>query len=956
MTVHENGKDIPCRVVKNWEQPDGARAFQLQIIASGEMLTLVEDGPATTYEGKAGKMRALSMRIFHWGNRSTSPPGVPVPPEQVITDQETSNQETSHQDTSKPIILSESDAHLICLTPDPVLPPGCKMCSPPTTVPGGNLACNPCSSCGPCSSYSGPGMAQNPGTGSFPYSQMPSGSKPLLASDPALSVAQGPTSTQGPQAPTVQGSNPGQNSGLCVGPKQVMATVPPQTSGPGNANAAPPATLAGQAGSLGQANAASAAAGTNQTATKPPATLGRKIKNLFHHPEQQPPAEVVQKSPAVNIAVTQNTQPGNTGVAQKTSAGTPAGTVASAPPATATGTSKNPSTLSNSQPLSMPNQTASCPSTTLPNALPTAQPSTIVPAPGMASTPASNSQRTIVSAPGMLPNLQGTNVATPGTAANPQANCPATVAAAPPGTANCTSPDNKTTVKKTTWEKIWGKPLFAKKKVPGQTPAGTGTQTSGTAVAAKSTPQSTQAFPAPTTKAVPGPDVPGSGTPCCPAGTLVNVGPTGVLPPAPPAAGSIPAPSGPTMFPPPLAQGKLPTPPASFVDSQKQNDPLLNPDQIKSSRVEAKTGASPPTPSQAKAQPKATGTGQDPLTAQAGGLQNQVPPLPMGSGSVMAAQNGLPIPYHYMPVPLVTVPNPLRNPAPPPPNVPVPPQPTAFVNAFSPARQPPKQGDGQQNPLPQNIGMGPFPYGPLPDPRLMGYPPQMMAQGMPPYPVLNHYMMPYMAQPQVANMPYMAQPQVANGPGMMSPYPVITPMGMQRPIAQVNYPSNYQGPMPPNPVIGSNLPAMYPQPMMLPAMHIQNYGNPAMDRPGMAPTGQGTGNVTHLLGLLRDSISPAEREMAALNLTNQDWRSHPEVVQGLVSSARQDPAATVRASCVRTLAVQNIATESVLTTLNALKNDPDPRVRQEVEQALVRLNGGQASVTTPALQPAASRP
>jgi hypothetical protein len=202
---------------------------------------------------------------------------------------------------------------------------------------------------------------------------------------------------------------------------------------------------------------------------------------------------------------------------------------------------------------------------------------------------------------------------------------------------------------------------------------------------------------------------------------------------------------------------------------------------------------------------------------------------------------------------------------------------------------------------------------------------------------------------------------MAYNPGMMPQAPpMATPLGMQRPIAQVNYPSNYQGPMPPNPMIGSNMPPMpYQQPMQPPMPYQQpmlQYGNPAMDRPGMAPAGQGAGSISHMLGTLRDSISPAERELAALNLCHQDWRSHPEIVQVLLSSARQDPAATVRAGCIHSLAMQNLHTEPVLTTLNALKGDPDPRVRQEAEQALIRLSGGQTSVTTPALQPINYRP
>ena len=60
-------------------------------------------------------------------------------------------------------------------------------------------------------------------------------------------------------------------------------------------------------------------------------------------------------------------------------------------------------------------------------------------------------------------------------------------------------------------------------------------------------------------------------------------------------------------------------------------------------------------------------------------------------------------------------------------------------------------------------------------------------------------------------------------------------------------------------------------------------------------------------------------------------------MQLLLQAAQQDPAATVRASCVYSLAHMNAASEPVVSTLYMLRNDGDPRVRQEVEQALVRL-------------------
>src|SRR5258708_7750988 len=79
MTVHENGTSVRCRVVSTWRTAEGATAYQLQVLDSGEMMTIVEDGPAATIqEPRAGKVRALPMRIFHWGRNRVAPAGVPA--------------------------------------------------------------------------------------------------------------------------------------------------------------------------------------------------------------------------------------------------------------------------------------------------------------------------------------------------------------------------------------------------------------------------------------------------------------------------------------------------------------------------------------------------------------------------------------------------------------------------------------------------------------------------------------------------------------------------------------------------------------------------------------------------------------------------------------------------------------------------------------------------------------
>jgi len=230
MTVRENGKDLPCRVVISWQQANGAKAFQLQVIATGEMLTLVEDGPSTTYQGKSGKMRALSMRIFHWGNRRTSPPGVPVPPERIHAEPE----------PVKPIILSESNVKLITLTPEPVLGPGCKMWYPPTPIGCGNQACNPApSGACPCGQPSA-GPARIPGTGTYLYAQMPTGSKQVPDQAP---LPKPETSTM------AQGTQPAMSSGSPVRKTGSNSSMQTQVmTGPANPNQAQqPGSLAREA-------------------------------------------------------------------------------------------------------------------------------------------------------------------------------------------------------------------------------------------------------------------------------------------------------------------------------------------------------------------------------------------------------------------------------------------------------------------------------------------------------------------------------------------------------------------------------------------------------------------------------------------------------------------------------------------------------------------------------------
>jgi hypothetical protein len=105
------------------------------------------------------------------------------------------------------------------------------------------------------------------------------------------------------------------------------------------------------------------------------------------------------------------------------------------------------------------------------------------------------------------------------------------------------------------------------------------------------------------------------------------------------------------------------------------------------------------------------------------------------------------------------------------------------------------------------------------------------------------------------------------------------------------------------------------------------------------------------LNVVHDSIYPSQREWAAESLSALDWRANPKVVAAMIACAREDPAPTVRAACVRSLARMKANTPEVISAITTLKSDSDPRVRLEVDQALKSIgpaNGAGQSDIQPA--------
>jgi hypothetical protein len=277
--------------------------------------------------------------------------------------------------------------------------------------------------------------------------------------------------------------------------------------------------------------------------------------------------------------------------------------------------------------------------------------------------------------------------------------------------------------------------------------------------------------------------------------------------------------------------------------------------------------------------------------------------VPLGSRSVMAAYGDLqPGQVVYLPVPMVTVPPTAHTVQPPQVAQNLPPQVNeAMVNAFTPEMAPP---DGimpvsHQGPAAGNAFTSPQQMRMPMDPMPMGHP-MAMGYSMP----MGHPMMP------------MGHPMM---PPMMPGHPMVPPAAMAGAMPMPSYPAGpgmMQGP--------GTMTVGY----WAPAAPIQPYVQPRSTDPQTAQ---------QLIQTLRDALYPSQREWAVETLATMDWRTHPQIFDALLTAAREDPAATVRSCCVRCLSAMNVSPSILAMTLQSLKNDRDPRVRHEVEQALSKL-------------------
>jgi hypothetical protein len=85
---------------------------------------------------------------------------------------------------------------------------------------------------------------------------------------------------------------------------------------------------------------------------------------------------------------------------------------------------------------------------------------------------------------------------------------------------------------------------------------------------------------------------------------------------------------------------------------------------------------------------------------------------------------------------------------------------------------------------------------------------------------------------------------------------------------------------------------------------------------------------------LKESLYPSQREWAAEGLTSANWKVHPEIVDALCKAATDDPAPTVRARCIHSLARMEVRSEKSLEAVHKLQSDKDETVRAQADEAM----------------------
>jgi hypothetical protein len=892
ITVSELGKPgQKCKVLKSWRQKDGSRAYLVQAVETGERMTIVEaDNLAAANTQGGARVKAFATRIFHWGQGTTPPGGSPIPPpDPVVAAPRSVSPATGPRAGMQPAMGATSSGQRAW----PTAFAGQK--STPQHGMGESYPSDVVVVHDHATPAPAPVLAQAPAAAPKSSVVVPEPSQEIVPAHPTVAALK-PTPVFTPSDPGVPAEAPS------ISPSRPAGTAPlaqktPETAPALRSNPAP------KPGPVVQRSPQGLASSSTLAPTAPP---GGGLR-----PMPMTPRLALQGQPLRPLADAPSAFPG---VARKSevvsAASAPAET--SAPGIRKLDNQPLPSlTPKGPEPKPMP----------LPNALaqksldtkPAPQPSTIAQK-GPETKPAPLPKVLVPKTPETTPTAKAAEYKPP-QILTPKTSTSSSGKTTGPVIVSGNAPAVPATELKSTYSLSGAKPqpLLVSKVFNPYSPA----PEKVTHLVSSTTPAKVmQVTPSTTTNQPAAKVVQAAATtpanpdkPADKPATAVVKPPVIITKAEAPRKVSTEAPAvsdwrqswGRTDTPRSVEVVKSPTKPSVPHADTSKPDPLKQPE------VYTKVGTEPALAAKPAVSSTAVAAAPPPPSAPAPRLQPEPtsPPPTLGMGSVIAASSP------QLQQPSVNsfgsarvVPNP--------PGIPVVSLPAGEANAFSEPQAPPPlpvvanafHGTGQ--PMPAS--------GPLP--------PSAVAMAQPPMP------------PVPPMMPVLVD---AGTPSGMAN--AFTEGSTARPI-----PSDF-GPSqsvtnafddPSAPMMGAV--AMRP-PMPLPVAPRRPMPQPAgvaSASHGSLPGPAGT-SVPQLLSLLRDSLYPSQREWAAQHLSAHDWHAQPEVVDGLLAAAREDPAPAVRAECVRALVRMKVETVPVVSAMQALKADTDPHVRQEAEQALTAL-------------------